>query len=112
MRGDERNTGCRAEPLELRPDLELGIFKTGNAIFSTPVIDAEEKIYVGSADQRFYAIDPLAGRTPEQAAACGTWYVGFCWPEGVFPARPDQHEAAPAVGMVPTGEAAILSAKE
>jgi outer membrane protein assembly factor BamB len=33
-------------------------FHTGNAIFSTPVIDAEERIYVGSADRSFYMLDP------------------------------------------------------
>jgi len=32
-------------------------FPTGKGIFSTPVIDGDGTVYVGSADQRFYAID-------------------------------------------------------
>ena len=33
-------------------------FRTGKGIFSTPVIDADENIYVGSADHTFYALHP------------------------------------------------------
>ncbi|MFN2137580.1 MAG: PQQ-binding-like beta-propeller repeat protein [Candidatus Promineifilaceae bacterium] len=32
-------------------------FQTGKGIFSTPVIDADEMIYFGSADHNFYAVD-------------------------------------------------------
>lgn len=34
---------------------------TGNGIFSTPIIGADETIYVGSADRHFYALDPHSG---------------------------------------------------
>ena len=33
------------------------VFKTGKGIFSTPVIDGDGTVYVGSADRFFYAID-------------------------------------------------------
>jgi outer membrane protein assembly factor BamB len=32
-------------------------FQTGKGIFSTPVIDGEGTVYIGSADQSFYALD-------------------------------------------------------
>jgi len=32
-------------------------FETGNGVFSSPVIDGEGTVYIGSADQYFYAID-------------------------------------------------------
>jgi outer membrane protein assembly factor BamB len=64
MRADVRNTG--RSPL-LR-DGELGDasipirrWSTGNGIFSTPIIGADETIYVGSADKSFYAFDPVSG---------------------------------------------------
>ncbi len=56
----------RANPLqngrsgvELRVDLKRRpwTFRTGKGVFSSPVIDAEGRIYVGSADQSFYALD-------------------------------------------------------
>jgi len=64
MRRDTRNSGVLADlswnPLDGATN-EIRNFKTGNAIFSTPVIDTSDKIYVGSADKKFYAIDPHAG---------------------------------------------------
>lgn len=32
-------------------------FRTGKGVFSSPVIDAEGNVYLGSADQHFYALD-------------------------------------------------------
>ncbi len=62
MRGDHRNSGrMRAEPI-FRNDLGIRHFRSGNAIFSTPVIGADETIYVGSADHVFYALDPVANK--------------------------------------------------
>ncbi len=64
MRADARNSG--RSPL-LRAayaapaSAELRRWSTGNGIFSTPVIGADETIYVGSADKRFYAFDPVTG---------------------------------------------------
>ncbi len=64
MRGDTGNRGV-AGSLEWKltsgTELAVSRFRTGNGIFSTPVIDADEKVYVGSADRKFYALDPLAG---------------------------------------------------
>ena len=44
---------------ELRQDLSVRCYSTNHAIFSTPVIDAKENIYVGSANCYFYAINPI-----------------------------------------------------
>ncbi|HRH93206.1 MAG TPA: PQQ-binding-like beta-propeller repeat protein, partial [Candidatus Peribacteria bacterium] len=61
MRGNIRNDGRAAYRATLRPELAVRRFKTGNAVFSTPVIGADETVYVGSADKTFYAFDPLSG---------------------------------------------------
>ncbi|MHA1730374.1 MAG: outer membrane protein assembly factor BamB family protein [Promethearchaeota archaeon] len=65
MRGSVDNAGRLAD-LEWvdRHDKarEVHHFRTGNAIFSTPVIDGQERVYVGSADHCFYAFGPLAGK--------------------------------------------------
>ncbi|MEZ4251566.1 MAG: PQQ-binding-like beta-propeller repeat protein [Polyangiales bacterium] len=37
---------------------EPWVFRTGKGVFSTPVIDGEGNVYVGSADRRFYALAP------------------------------------------------------
>ncbi|MEX2719046.1 MAG: PQQ-binding-like beta-propeller repeat protein [Candidatus Sigynarchaeum springense] len=62
MRGDTRNRGL-APTLAWKPpsiaESAVFRFRTGNGVFSTPVIDMDERIYVGSADRKFYAIDPL-----------------------------------------------------
>ncbi|TFG05187.1 MAG: hypothetical protein EU536_02775 [Promethearchaeota archaeon] len=60
MRGDTRNTGCRRNLTWENPGItpKATHFRTGNAIFSTPVIDSEECIFVGSADHKFYSFDP------------------------------------------------------
>jgi outer membrane protein assembly factor BamB len=34
------------------------VFQTGKGIFSTPVIDHDGTVYIGSADHRFYALLP------------------------------------------------------
>ena len=55
-------------------------FHTGSGIFSTPVIDDQDRIYVGSADHFFYAFDPASrkelwryetGEIIDSAAALG-----------------------------------------
>lgn len=43
------------------PDLQPWEFRTSKGVFSSPVIDGEGNIYIGSADHFFYALDP-AGR--------------------------------------------------
>jgi outer membrane protein assembly factor BamB len=65
MRGDMKNSG-RLRDLKWKGKSttanEIIHFNTGNAIFSTPIIDANERIYVGSADHFFYAFDPNQGK--------------------------------------------------
>ena len=61
MRGDFQNRGRMRVLPERRDDLDIRHFRTGNAVFSTPVIGADETIYVGSADHVFYALDPVSG---------------------------------------------------
>jgi len=94
MRGNVRNDGARspdrASRPSARPSLAVRHFRTGNSVFSTPVIGADETLYLGSADCWFYAYDPIAGRerwrfrTGEaiDCAAClgpdGTVYVASC----------------------------------
>lgn len=63
MRGDFRNQGRMRVAPEYRDDLGIRHFRTGNAIFSTPVIGSDETVYVGSADHVFYAFDPIENRT-------------------------------------------------
>lgn len=66
MRADRRNSGV--SPLlgtaigPPPPGLGLRRWSTGNGVFSTPVIGADETVYVGSADKSFYALDPVSGR--------------------------------------------------
>lgn len=61
MRGGFRNAGRMRVPFTPRDGLAIRHFRTGNAVFSTPVIGADETLYVGSADHAFYAFDPIAG---------------------------------------------------
>jgi outer membrane protein assembly factor BamB len=64
MRADVRNTGRSpflndSELIEASAPIRR--WSTGNGIFSTPIIGADETVYVGSADKRFYAFDPVSG---------------------------------------------------
>lgn len=62
MRGDHCNRGRMHAAPEILPGLRIRHFRTGNAVFSTPVIGADETLYVGSADHTFYAFDPVNDR--------------------------------------------------
>lgn len=57
FRRDESNSGASPIPAVYQGD-QPWAFKTGKGIFSTPVIDDQGTIYVGSADHNFYAIRP------------------------------------------------------
>jgi outer membrane protein assembly factor BamB len=52
-----RNSGFSPILAEYQGD-QPWFFQTGKGIFSTPIIDAEGTIYVGSADHKFYALYP------------------------------------------------------
>jgi outer membrane protein assembly factor BamB len=57
FRRDEAQTG-RSAIRPVRDDAARPwVFATGKGIFSSPVIGADETIYIGSADRTFYAID-------------------------------------------------------
>lgn len=57
FRRDHRNTG--RSPLQATYNSDQPwFFQTGKGIFSTPVIDENNVIYVGSADHTFYALYP------------------------------------------------------
>lgn len=56
MRHDLRNTGSSSLP-GVDPGTQPWSFRTGRGIFSTPVVDADGVIYVGSADHNLYGID-------------------------------------------------------
>lgn len=57
FRRDQRNTGRSPLPAVYAGDAPWS-FATGKGIFSTPVIDGDGVVYVGSADHNFYAIQP------------------------------------------------------
>jgi outer membrane protein assembly factor BamB len=57
FRRDRRNTGASPLPAAYQGDRPWS-FQTGKGIFSTPVIDADGRIYFGSADHFFYALNP------------------------------------------------------
>ncbi len=57
FRHDHRNSGRSALPVIYRGDRPWA-FRTGKGIFSTPVIDRQGTIYVGSGDHIFYALHP------------------------------------------------------
>ena len=57
FRHDHRNTGSSPLPAHYGGDRPWS-FATGKGIFSTPVIDRDGIIYVGSADHFLYAIKP------------------------------------------------------
>jgi outer membrane protein assembly factor BamB len=57
FRRDHRNTGRSDIAAKYQGD-QPWAFCTGKGVFSTPVIDAEGTVYVGSADHIFYAIAP------------------------------------------------------
>ncbi|MGB8647876.1 MAG: PQQ-binding-like beta-propeller repeat protein [Anaerolineae bacterium] len=57
FRRDQRNTGNSPLPAIYHGDKPWA-FKTGKGIFSTPIVDSQGIIYVGSADHIFYALNP------------------------------------------------------
>ena len=57
FRRDRRNSGFSPLPAVYQGDQPWS-FQTGKGIFSTPVIDSNDIIYVGSADHYFYALNP------------------------------------------------------
>ena len=61
MRGGLANLGRARVPPEPR-EWPIRTFQTGGPVFSTPVIGADEQVYVGSADRCFYRLDPESGR--------------------------------------------------
>ncbi len=63
MRGDMKNSGRLKNLKWENPGIvpRAHHFRTGNAIFSTPILDSEERLFIGSADHKIYAIDPHEG---------------------------------------------------
>ena len=57
MRANRRNTGAVNVPGK-DPGTSPWSFTTARGIFSTPVVDQSETIYVGSADENLYALSP------------------------------------------------------
>ncbi len=89
FRHDCRNTG--RSPLVARYGGDRPwFFQTGKGIFSTPVVDAQGLIYVGSADHNFYALNPTGtvqwqfktGEIIDSAAALGAGTVTFISGDG------------------------------
>ena len=57
FRANELNNG-RAPVIPVFKDLAPWSFRTGKGIFSSPVVDAEGVVYIGSAETYFYALNP------------------------------------------------------
>ncbi len=57
FRHDRRNTGFYPKKVRINKKRKPWFVQTGKGIFSTPVIDLNETIYLGSADHIFYAIN-------------------------------------------------------
>ncbi len=64
--------------LEDCDDVSVKRFATGHPIFSTPIIDANERVYIGSADKIFYAIDPLQNAVAWQVKTGGVIDSAAC----------------------------------
>lgn len=61
MRHDVHNTGV-SELVSKYNEAKPWSFQTGRGIFSTPAVAADGLIYVGSAAQTLYGLDPKSGR--------------------------------------------------
>ena len=57
FRRDRRNSGASPLPADYQGD-QPWMFQTGKGLFTTPVIDSDGMIYIGSADHYFYALNP------------------------------------------------------
>lgn len=57
FRANELQNGRTSVDPVVKENLKPWEFKTGKGIFSSPVVDSEGTVYVGSADHFFYAID-------------------------------------------------------
>ena len=57
FRGGMQNLGQNGSVSRYKAHLKPWAFQTDKGIFSSPVIDSEERVYIGSADRHFYAID-------------------------------------------------------
>lgn len=57
FRANPLQNGRSAVPPAVDPARRPWSFRTGKGVFSSPVVDAEGNVYVGSADQHFYALD-------------------------------------------------------
>jgi len=57
FRADALQNGRTSAKPVVNPAARPWVFQTGKGVFSSPVIDKDGVVYIGSADQRFYAID-------------------------------------------------------
>lgn len=58
FRANELQTGRSPVLPAVRPGLKPWVFRTGKGIFSSPVVGGDGSVYIGSADQSFYALRP------------------------------------------------------
>ncbi len=57
FRRDARQTGRSSASHAPSGNAPLWSFKTGKGIFSSPIVSADETVYIGSADRHFYALN-------------------------------------------------------
>ncbi len=100
FRRDHRNSGRSPIQAQYHGD-HPWTFATAKGIFSTPVIDAQGCIYIGSADHTFYALHPdgrvkwkyETGEVIDSAAALGEETVTFISGDGfMYQARREDGE--------------------
>lgn len=56
FRANELQNGRSSVAPRMNTTLRPWVFRTGKGVFSSPVVDAEDNVYIGSADHSFYAI--------------------------------------------------------
>ncbi len=77
MRGDVRNAGTMRLPV-CGPPAQARRWTVGGAIFSTPVIGPGERVFVGSSDGTFLALDARTGEEVWRFAAQGVVDSAAC----------------------------------
>ncbi|MEF8836175.1 MAG: PQQ-binding-like beta-propeller repeat protein, partial [Candidatus Thermoplasmatota archaeon] len=58
FRGNQKNTGLSPYDTSHVDGTEEWNFTTGNSVYSSPAIDSDGTIYVGSYDNNLYALNP------------------------------------------------------
>jgi outer membrane protein assembly factor BamB len=94
FRHDSRNTGRSTIEADYQDDSPW-MFQTGKGVFSTPVVDREGMVFVGSADHYFYAL---------RSDGSLKWRFRTRGVIDSAAALPDAGDEAPPTVLVPSGD--------